>query len=104
MKAISIISILFILSTYLKGQELFKMPENVQTRWSSPENPNAEKGKAGLVNYGRKGRASVAHLRILKTCASVSIGIIFPIQFISIPISGLLYTRLAVVLEDIRIN
>ena len=37
-------------------------PENIQTRWSSPENPTAEKGKGGLVNHGRKGRAHVSLL------------------------------------------
>jgi len=38
---------------------LYVMPEGVQTRWASPENPTAEKGKAGQANAGRKGRASI---------------------------------------------
>ncbi len=32
-------------------------PENVQTRWSSAENPNAEKGQGGKTNKGAKGDA-----------------------------------------------
>lgn len=47
------------LSYFSHGQELFQKPENVKTRWSSPENPAAKKGKGGLENYGRKGRAHV---------------------------------------------
>jgi len=32
-------------------------PENVETRWASAENPNAEKGKGGISNKGAKGDA-----------------------------------------------
>jgi len=35
---------------------LYVMPEGVETRWASPENPKGEKGKAGQANAGRKGR------------------------------------------------
>ena len=58
----TIFSIFFILSNITIGQELFHMPKGVQTRWSSPENLNAEKGKGGLENYGRKGQAHVSLL------------------------------------------
>jgi hypothetical protein len=34
---------------------LFKKGKGVQTRWASPENPKARKGKDGIPNGGRKG-------------------------------------------------
>jgi len=43
----------------VSAQELYTMPQGVQSRWASPENPGAEKGKGGWENYGRKGRPSV---------------------------------------------
>lgn len=42
----------------LSGQELYKMPEGVQTRWSSFENMNGEKGLGGMENKGAKGHPS----------------------------------------------
>jgi len=42
------------------GQELFKMPHGMRTRWASPENPNAEKGKGGMELYGHKRRANAS--------------------------------------------
>lgn len=54
-----IILLAFILANAATGQELFLMPEGIQTRWASPENPKAEKGKGGLENFGRKGRPAV---------------------------------------------
>ena len=33
------------------------VPDNVQTRWISPENPTGEKGKGGMTNRGAKGNA-----------------------------------------------
>lgn len=35
---------------------LYVVPDGVETRWASPENPKGEKGKAGQANAGRKGR------------------------------------------------
>ena len=62
MKAwITILTIIFS-SPYSIAQELFQKPGGIQTRWASPENPRAEKGKGGLENYGRKGRAHVSLL------------------------------------------
>lgn len=37
------------------AQELYQLPQGQQTRWSSFENPSAEKGKGGLENKGAKG-------------------------------------------------
>lgn len=34
---------------------LYNFPENIETRWASPENPAGEKGQAGKANGGRKG-------------------------------------------------
>jgi len=62
LKGTTFFSFFFTLCIASLGQELFQMPEGVQTRWSSPENPNAEPGKGGLENYGRKGRAHVSLL------------------------------------------
>jgi len=50
---------LFIFSQSLSGQSLFEMPDKIQTKWASPENPNGKKGMGGLDNFGRKGRPSV---------------------------------------------
>jgi hypothetical protein len=38
-------------------EQLYLVPPNVQTRWASPENPTAEKGRACVGNDGRKRRA-----------------------------------------------
>ena len=37
------------------GQEIYTFPNNMQTGWSSFENPNAFKGKGGQENKGAKG-------------------------------------------------
>ncbi|MCU0522329.1 MAG: DUF2961 domain-containing protein [Anaerolineae bacterium] len=39
---------------------LFLIPEHVQTRWASPENPAAEKGRACFGNDGRKRHAFIS--------------------------------------------
>ena len=39
---------------------LYRLPVGVETRWASPENPLAQKGKGGKTNRGRKGRPSVS--------------------------------------------
>ena len=39
------------------GQELYRLPEGVETRWASPENPTGERGKGAAANGGRKGAA-----------------------------------------------
>jgi hypothetical protein len=43
------------------AQSLYEMPkEKIETRWASPENPRAEKGRAGTVRGGRKGAPTIA--------------------------------------------
>lgn len=40
-----------------QAEDLFVVPEGVETRWASPENPGAERGKGATENGGRKGAA-----------------------------------------------
>jgi hypothetical protein len=42
------------------AQALYEIPEGVETRWASPENPTGEKGKGGQVMGGRKGAPTIA--------------------------------------------
>ena len=37
--------------------KLFEYDNNIETRWSSPENPNGIKGNGGRLNNGAKGHA-----------------------------------------------
>jgi len=41
------------------AQSLYEIPDGVQTRWASPENPRGLKGKAAQENGGRKGRPNI---------------------------------------------
>jgi Protein of unknown function (DUF2961) len=47
--------IVTVLTQIVNAQSLYTIPDNVETRWASPENPKGEKGKAGQTNGGRKG-------------------------------------------------
>lgn len=38
---------------------LFDLSADIETRWASPENPEGLKGRAGILNKGRKGRPCV---------------------------------------------
>ena len=40
------------------ADELYVVPEGVETRWASPENPGGERGRGGTANAGRKGAPS----------------------------------------------
>jgi hypothetical protein len=42
------------------GQSLYTLPEGIETRWASPENPRGEKGKGAETNGGRKGRPAIS--------------------------------------------
>ena len=44
---------------FTDAQTLYEMPEGVETRWSSGENPTGEKGKGGQAKGGRKGSATL---------------------------------------------
>ena len=41
------------------AQTLFELPEGVEPRWASGENPKGEKGRGGQANGGRKGSPTV---------------------------------------------
>lgn len=45
------------LSNQIVSQELYEIPENTTTGWSSFENPDAAKGSGGVENKGAKGHA-----------------------------------------------
>jgi hypothetical protein len=51
--------LIFLMAQASLAQSLFEMPEGVETRWASGENPKGEKGKAAQANGGRKGSATV---------------------------------------------
>jgi hypothetical protein len=42
------------------AQRLYEMPEGVETRWASPENPRGEKGRGAQAAGGRKGAPTIA--------------------------------------------
>jgi hypothetical protein len=42
------------------AQAIFEMPEGVESRWASGENPKGAKGQGGQANGGRKGAPTVA--------------------------------------------
>jgi hypothetical protein len=43
-----------------QAQAIFEMPEGVESRWASGENPKGERGRGGQANGGRKGAPTVA--------------------------------------------
>ena len=52
-------SLVLVVPEVTLAQALFEMPDGVETRWASGENPKGEKGKAAQTNGGRKGSATV---------------------------------------------
>jgi hypothetical protein len=50
---------LFAASRAASAQSLYEMPEGVETRWASGENPSAKKGGGATANGGRKGSPTV---------------------------------------------
>lgn len=55
---IKLVVIGFLMTAQYSGaQELYQIPENTTTGWSSFENPKAEKGEGGQENKGAKGHA-----------------------------------------------
>ena len=55
-----VIGLMIVLATVVRtqAQQLYKVPDGVETRWSSFENPAAEKGKGGAENKKAKGHPS----------------------------------------------
>ncbi len=50
-----IFSLFILMSLHITAQNLYDLPENVETRWASFENPKAKKGVAAKENQGAKG-------------------------------------------------
>jgi len=53
-----IFTLFFLLASVVGAQELYKLPENVETKWSSFENLNGLKGAGAQENKGAKGYPS----------------------------------------------
>ena len=50
-----VIALLFASMSFAQNNEIFRMPENVKSRWASFENLGAEKGEGAKVGNGAKG-------------------------------------------------
>ncbi len=59
-KAVCCVLMLLLSASAARAQTLYEMPEGVETRWASGENPTGEKGRGGQANGGRKGSPTVA--------------------------------------------
>lgn len=59
-RIVCLVAVVVAASTPALAQSLFEMPEGVETRWASGENPKGEKGRAARANGGRKGAPTVA--------------------------------------------
>lgn len=55
---ITLFASLLALGGVAAADELYVVPDGVETRWASPENPGGERGQGGKVNAGRKGAPS----------------------------------------------
>ncbi len=61
LKSISICTLLlFFCAVIARAQAIYELPENVETRWASPENPTGAKGRAATAGGGRKGSPTIA--------------------------------------------
>ena len=47
-------------ATAQTAQPLYELPEGVETRWASPENPRGERGRGAQAAGGRKGSPTIA--------------------------------------------
>ena len=54
-----ICTLMCVLAVLARAQQLYEIPNGVQTRWISFENPQGEKGGGGVENKGAKGRPSI---------------------------------------------
>ncbi len=55
--ALAVFGFFLMMATYSSAQEIYQLPENTTTGWSSFENPKAEKAAGGKENRGAKGHA-----------------------------------------------
>lgn len=54
-----VLLMLLVMPRIASADELYRFPQNAQTRWASPENPTGAKGAGAMENQGAKGRAFV---------------------------------------------
>ena len=70
------LALVFLPALVTRAQSIFEMPEGVETRWASGENPRAEKGRGAQANGGRKGSPTVpikaGESRVLAEAANTS--------------------------------
>src|SRR5918998_2520568 len=64
-KSALVVAAALLLSSFLGAraagaQALYELPEGVETRWASPENPRGEKGRGAQAAGGRKGSPTIA--------------------------------------------
>jgi hypothetical protein len=55
-----ITGLLIAASSSSQAQALYEIPDGVETRWASPENPTGERGRGGQAMGGRKGSPTIA--------------------------------------------
>lgn len=55
MKKLVFLMLILLLTKAASSQDIYKLPDNISTRWASAENWKAEKGKGGMSKGGRKG-------------------------------------------------
>jgi hypothetical protein len=61
MKSIALLALLlFSCAAVARAQAIYDLPEGLETRWASPENPAGEKGRAAMALGGRKGSPTIA--------------------------------------------
>ena len=53
------ILLLFSFAAAVRAQALYELPEGVESRWASPENPTGQKGRAGTAAGRRKGSPTI---------------------------------------------
>ncbi|HEX8747554.1 MAG TPA: glycoside hydrolase family 172 protein [Pyrinomonadaceae bacterium] len=59
-RTLFIVALLVAGAVRVPAQALYEIPEGVETRWASPENPTGERGKGGQSMGGRKGSPTIA--------------------------------------------
>lgn len=59
-RALLLLFVFVVAQAASSAQSLYEMPEGVETRWASGENPTAQRGGGGRANGGRKGSPVVS--------------------------------------------
>jgi hypothetical protein len=61
MKSIFLLTLLLFLCAVANAQAIYELPESLQTRWASPENPTGEKGRAATALGVRRAQGVADH-------------------------------------------